>query len=450
MTSTELPEQKTARSPLLVRRSPVFYGWMILCLTFTSSMITTGISGYGISFFVVPMSEALGVSRAEFSSVSLFRLAVIPIVPFVGMMLDKREGPRLVLTVGGLLAGLALIATSQAQAMWQFYLSFGAVFSVVSIIIGWQLLGPSVLSKWFVRLRGRAMGISAIGVSMGGFVIAPIAGLLVAEVDWRTAWIVLGVGMIVVLVPAGALLMRRQPSDVGLRPDGVAPANGNAGADAADVGGSSPPPAVVAEEYPWTVREASRTWAFWALVMAQVLGQASLGATLFHQVAFMQDKGFGLGEVTLAATTVAGFAIPSKLVYGFLAERFHVRWVLAAAMIPAGLCLLILIVSGSREMLLTYAVLYGLTMGGYIPMVNVALAHYFGRENIGSIRGAMTPATSAAAAVSPFAVGAMWQWFNNYDVAFVLLGAGWFIGGLFVLVASRPRAPVAVRQGAGL
>ena len=450
MTSTELPEQKTARSPLLVRRSPFFYGWMILCLTFTSSMITTGISGYGISFFVVPMSEALGVSRAEFSSVSLFRLAVIPIVPFVGMMLDKWEGPRLVLTVGGLLAGLALIATSQVQAMWQFYLSFGAVFSVVSIIIGWQLLGPSVLSKWFVRLRGRAMGISAIGVSMGGFVIAPIAGLLVAEVDWRTAWIVLGVGMIVVLVPAGALLMRRQPSDVGLRPDGVAPANGNAGADAADVGGSSPPPAVVAEEYPWTVREASRTWAFWALVMAQVLGQASLGATLFHQVAFMQDKGFGLGEVTLAATTVAGFAIPSKLVYGFLAERFHVRWVLAAAMIPAGLCLLILIVSGSREMLLTYAVLYGLTMGGYIPMVNVALAHYFGRENIGSIRGSMTPATSAAAAVSPFAVGAMWQWFNNYDVAFVLLGAGWFIGGLFVLAASRPRAPVGVRQDAGL
>ena len=127
---------------------------MILCLTFTSSMITTGISGYGISFFVVPMSEALGVSRAEFSSVSLLRLAVIPIVPFVGMMLDRREGPRLVLTVGSLLAGLALIATSQVQAMWQFYLSFGAVFSVVSIIIGWQLLGPAVLSKMVCQAPG--------------------------------------------------------------------------------------------------------------------------------------------------------------------------------------------------------------------------------------------------------------------------------------------------------
>ena len=68
---------------------------MILCLTFTSSMITTGISGYGISFFVVPMSEALGVSRAEFSSVSLFRLAVIPVVPLLGMLLDRREGHAL-------------------------------------------------------------------------------------------------------------------------------------------------------------------------------------------------------------------------------------------------------------------------------------------------------------------------------------------------------------------
>ena len=95
MTTTPQPLPRKTGSPLLVRRSPFFYGWMILCLTFTSSMITTGISGYGISFFVVPMSEALGVSRAEFSSVSLLRLAVIPIVPFVGMMLDRREGPVL-------------------------------------------------------------------------------------------------------------------------------------------------------------------------------------------------------------------------------------------------------------------------------------------------------------------------------------------------------------------
>ena len=67
------------------------------------------------------------------------------------------------------------------------------------------------------------MGISAIGVSVGGIIVAPIAGLLVANMGWRAAWLVLGVGMIVILTPAAALLMRRQPSDVGLVPDGSAP-----------------------------------------------------------------------------------------------------------------------------------------------------------------------------------------------------------------------------------
>ena len=371
MTSAELPEQKTARSPLLVRRSPFFYGWMILCLTFTSSMITTGISGYGISFFVVPMSEALGVSRAEFSSVSLLRLAVIPVVPLVGMLLDRREGPRLVLTIGSLIAGLALIATSQVQAMWQFYLTFGIVFSTISVTIGWQLLGPAVLSKWFVRLRGRAMGISAIGVSVGGIIVAPIAGLLVANMGWRAAWLVLGVGMIVILTPAAALLMRRQPSDVGLVPDGSAPTVDKAAVNSVQ---ATAAPISEPDEYPWTVREATRTWAFWALLAAQLLAQASLGSTLFHQVAYVQDKGFDIREAALVATMVAGFAIPSKLVYGFLTERFAARWVLAAAMIPAGLSVLLLVMGGSREVLLAYGVCYGFTMGGYIPMINVALA----------------------------------------------------------------------------
>ena len=441
MTASQPLAPKQGRAPLMVRRSPFFYGWLILCLTFASSMITTGISGYGISFFVVPMGEALGVSRAEFSSISLLRLIAIPLVPIAGMLLDKREGPRLILTGGSLLAGLALIATSQVQAMWQFYLTFGIVFSAISVVIGWQLLGPAVLSKWFVRLRGRAMGISAIGVSFGGFFVAPLAGLLVANMGWRAAWIVLGVGMIVVLTPAAALLMRRQPSDVGLVPDGNPPADARPAPNTDQENEATATPLSEPAEYPWTVREAWRTWAFWALLAAQVLAQSSLGSTLFHQVAYVQDKGFDVREAALVATMVAGFAIPSKLIYGFLAERFAARWVLAAAMIPAGLSVLLLVVGGSREMLLAYGVCYGLTMGGYIPMINVALAQYFGRQNMGAIRGVATPVATVAGAVTPFAVGSMWQLLGNYDTAFMLLGAGWFLGGIFVLLARKPQQP---------
>ncbi len=420
-----------------MRNIPFFYGWVILGITFSSNMITAGIAGYAISFFVVPMSEALEVSRAEFSSISLFRLAAIPIVPLVGILLDRREGPRLVVIVGSTCAGLSLIGASFVQAMWQFYLTFGIVFGIVAVTMTWQLLGAAIIPKWFVRMRGRALAISTIGVSTGGFVVAPIAGLLVAEIGWRGAWFILGIGMIAILTPAAILFMRRQPSDVGLLPDGGSTTDSSA-SDGADAGSAAEP-----YEHPWTVREASRTFAFWALVVAQALGQAALFGVLFHQVAYMQDKGLSIAEATFAATVLAGSALVSKLLYGFLAERFGARLGLAAAMIPAGATLLILVAGSSPEALIVYAVLYGFTMGGFIPMVNLGLAQYFGREHSGAIRGVVTPIATVAGAIGPFAVGVIWQWLGNYDVSFMMLGAFWAIGGLFVVMAAQPRAPAA-------
>ncbi len=430
---------RTRGTPFPVRNIPFFYGWVILGITFSSNMITSGINGYGISFFVVPMSDALDVSRAEFSAISLFRLAAIPIIPFIGMMLDRREGPRLVVTIASILAGLALIATSFVDAMWQFYIVFGVIFGVVATTMNWQLLGATVLSKWFIRMRGRAFAISTIGISVGGFVIAPIVGLLIDTIGWREAWVVLGIGMLITLAPAAFIFMRRQPSDVGVLPDGRkadAATNGSTDNDAPQQTLSEEP-----YEYPWTVREATRTAGFWAVLVAQALGQAGLFGVLFHQVAYMQDKGLSVAEATLAATTLAGAALVSKLFYGFLAERFGARLALSAAMIPTGLCLLILVVGSGLEMVIVYAVLYGFTMGGFIPMINVAFAQYFGRQNMGAIRGAAAPLSNVVGAASPFAVGVMWQWLGNYDVSFMMLGAIWAIGGLIVVMAAQPRAP---------
>lgn len=422
--------------PLLVRRMPFFYGWTIVGLTFATSMITAGISGYGLSFFVVPMSEALGVTRAEFSSITLFRLAAIPIVPVLGLLVDKKEGPRLVIVIASIAAGLSLIASSFVQNMLQFYLTFGIFFGIAMMAMGGQLVGPAVLAKWFVKRRARVMAISAIGISGGGFVIAPIAGQLVEQFGWRDAWFILGIGMILVIAPAALIFMRRQPSDVGLVPDGVSQAN-PARAGMTDEEAAEP------YEYPWTVREAARTKAFWALLAAQVLSLASLMPILFHQVAYMRDKDFDGGEATLAATTLAGFAILGKIVYGAIVERVHVRWVLALSMLPAGASVLLLVTASSFEMLMAYAVVHGLTMGGFMPLMNVALAQYFGRQHMGAIRGAFTPLANVVGAFTPFGAGLMFAWLGNYDIAFVLAGAGWFLGGIFVLLAAQPREPVA-------
>ncbi len=165
----------------------IFWGRFIVGIVFASSMVTAGISGYGLPFFLKPMSAELGISRTEFAAATLFRLAALPLIPFLGLLVDRKHGPRLRLTIGSITAGAVLVATSYVNSLWQFYLVYGVLFSVALFSIGGNLVGPAVLSKWFIRKRGRVMGISAIGISGGGFLVAPLAGWLVVEWvgDWR-------------------------------------------------------------------------------------------------------------------------------------------------------------------------------------------------------------------------------------------------------------------------
>ncbi len=420
----------------------VFYGWSIVGIAFSASMITAGISGYGLSFFLIPMSDELNVSRAEFSTITLFRLASLPVIPLLGLLVDKKHGPRLLLTFGSVLAGLTLIATSRVETLWQFFIVFGVIFSIAVFTMGGQLVGPAVLAKWFVKRRGRVMAISAIGISGGGLVVAPIAGWLVSELGWRTAWAVLGLVMIVTIAPISALFMRRQPEDIGLRPDGLkvesAGNNGTGSPDQTDR---------VDDEYPWTVRQAIRTRALWILLGVQSLAMVALMPVLFHQVAYVQDKGFTLATATGVATTLAGFAIVGKLVYGYLVERIAVRWVLAMSLIPAGMSLFLLVGAGGTTMLYTYAVAHGLTMGGFPPLMNVAFAEHFGRKHLGAIRGVVTPVGNVLAAVSPVIAGWMWVRTGSYDTPFTILGFAWLAAGVLALSAAAPKLPVETSDG---
>ena len=390
-----------------------FYGWVIVAIIFATSMVTAGISGYGLPFFLKPMSEEFGVSRAEFSAVTLFRLGALRLIPFLGVLADKKHGPRMLLTFGSIVAGLVLIATSFVQNIWQFFLVYGLVFSVAVFSMGGQLVGPAVLAKWFIKKRGRVMAISAIGISGGGLIIAPMAGWLVSQFGWRVAWAVLGIFMMVTISPISAFFMRRQPEDVGLLPDGVAPEG------TTTVQGGTPQ-APADTEYPWTRREAVRTRALWALLGVQTMGGIALMPILLHQVAYIQDKDFSAATAAVIATTLAGFAIVGKLLYGFLAERYHIRWVLAACLIPAGLSLFLLVGAHSLRMLYAYVVLHGLSMGGWAPLMNVAWAAYFGRQNMGAIRGLVTPIGNIVGAISPIFAGLMWDLRGSYDLPFIV------------------------------
>lgn len=422
---------------LVTRR--FFYGWTIVAVNFLTSMVTGGIGTYGLSFFVIPMAETLGVSRGAFSSVSLFRLLPLFIVPYLGGLADRKHGARWMLAVGGVVAGLALIGTSRVNSLWQFYAAYGVVYGLANIVMGGQLVGPTVLSKWFVRMRGRAMAIGTMGISAGGLLIAPLAGWLIVTYDWRAAWVVLGLVIILSVSPLGAIIMRRQPEDIGLLPDGLKASGPTSGGAARSSPFQDP-------EYPWTVREAVKTPALWLLVGVNVLTSLSLSSVLIHQVAYIRDKGFEPGAAAAVATTLAFAAVIAKLPWGFLAEHVHVRWLTPCSYIPAGLSLLLLVWAADLPVLYVYAVLHGLTFGGYAALSNVAWATYFGRRHMGAIRGFVTPISTVMGAFSPVLAGLMWDRLGSYTWPFTMYSAAWVVAGALMLLARPPRPPAPVTR----
>lgn len=412
----------------------LFYGWVIVGITFVTSMLTAGITGYGLALFIVPMSAALGVSRGAFSSITLFRLIVFPVVPFIGRLVDRRQGPRLLIALGGALGAVTLMATAGVQSLWQFLVLFGVVFGLANTVMGGMVVEPALITKWFVRKRGRAMAIGTMGISTGGFVIAPLAGWLIGAFGWQTAWLVLGAGLGIIVVPLAALFVVRSPEDLGLLPDGAAPL-------ARQGEGSRPLPPL---ERSWTLGEAMATRAFWLLLGVQALGFGGLMPVIIHQVAYLQDKGLDAVMATWIATLVAFFAMAGKLPWGYLAERVHVRWVSAVCAVAAGMSVFLLVAGHDLPTFYAYAVLLGLTMGGFPTLMNVAMAVYFGREHMGAIRGLVTPATQVVGAASPVFAGWMWDRVGSYDLPFTVFAISWIAAGLLMLLARAPRLPASV------
>ena len=392
-------------------------------------MINAGTGSYALGFFIVPMGEELGISRLQFSVIPLFKLITIPILPFLGILVDRKNGARVLVAVGSLLGGIALAATSLVENIWQFYITYGVLYGLGTAAMGSQLVGPSLISKWFVQKRGRAMAIGTMGISAGGVIIAPIAGLTISGMGWRAGWLALSIVTILAIVPAAILFIRRSPEDVDLLPDGEK---------------STRPMSPITYEREitsWTLSQSLKSRAFWVFALVQALGICGLVPVLFHEIAYIQDKGFQTEYATMVAWTLALSALASKLPFGFLSEKMDVRKVLALCLIPAGLSTFLIIPAESLLALILWGAVHGFFMGGFPTIMGVALPTYFGRQHMGSIRGVISPIIIIVSSFSPLLGGILWNEESSYKSAFVVFGAAWIIGGLLPFTLGKPKPP---------
>jgi MFS family permease len=412
----------------------IFWGWWIVLVTFLGSLAASGIGNFGLGVFVVPMTADLGWSRTALGGVFAVRAVVHGVVgPLIGWVADRPNGARVVMTVAGVVAGLSLVLMAFVTELWQFYIVFGILWSVGQMAMGGNIIGSTLISKWFIRKRGRAMGFFTMGSPTGGLIFVPLNALLLAWFGWQGAWIALAFLSWALMVPLAATFVRREPEDVGLLPDGLTSRPISLVNNDANRFNALP-----AEEMSWTPRMAMRTRAFWLLLPAFTLMSLPMGAMTIHQVPALTDKGMGLAEASLLTSLLYGTSMIVKPLAGLLVERYSVRYLLAGCYALAGSSFLLLIAGSSTASLVPYALLYGVGAGSNRVLVNVAWADYYGRRFHGSLRGIIEPISALALGFSPLFAGWVYDTTGSYDSAFRYMAYGVFAAGCLVLLAKPP------------
>jgi sugar phosphate permease len=263
---------------------------------------------------------------------------------------------------------------------------------------------------------------------------------LIASMGWRDAWFVLGVFVVLIMLPPAALLLKRSPEDMGLRPDGDPPDE-----PAVDHSQASAPRR---EEPRFTVREALRTRTTWLIVLSTSMVGLALGTLNHHQVAYFIDNGLSLERASFFFAMGHLFTLPGKIMWGFLSEKVPVRYCMAGNDIARAISIVLLLVVAGDPGLWGYAVFTGLGQG--VAFLNAKIwADYYGRAFVGSIRGVLTPIQVVSGLGGPLLAAIIFDHTQSYNISFSICVVALVIATASIWLARPPQLkaplqPVAV------
>lgn len=451
----------------------IFYGWRIVAAGVTVNIVASSVFIYGFGAFFVPWREAFGWSRAQIAGVqSLARLEGGVVGPVSGWLVD-RYGPRRMMLVGLSLMGLGFLVMSRVNSLLMLYLVFLGMLSLGSGLGGFRPVQVAV-ANWFMRRRGRVMGMLAAGYAGGGSLVFLFA-MLIDRYGWRTGAVVAGLLIWIICLPL-ALVVRHKPEDMGLHPDGensprtppVAGVPGiQGGADGLARGTSRQDaprrpsgfwglPAFMQRDprpeldlTPW---QALRTPAFWLLaVTTTVWGMTPVVHTI-HFVPFVVEE-IGLKYVA-AAGALSFFAFVSmfgRLGFGFVADYVNIRLLAALLIAFEGVGIFLVSQAHGLNQLLVSTVVFAIAHGGALVMWPTLQGYLFGRRAFGTIGGLSAPLHIPVTVAAPMVAGYMADTIpHGYRLAFGIIAVTLVVTSVCVLMMRRPREPLPVDRAPAL
>lgn len=391
--------------------------------------VTVGVGYYGLQVFMKPLRDEHGWSASVVSSASGMFFAVAGVSSFVvGRHLD-RVGPTRFLGLGITLISLGTIGLGFVEEIWQLF----ACYAVMAVAFGGGggVAVSSLLTKWFIGSRARAMSISSTGVSAGGAVLVPVGSALIDHGGLREGAPILGVLVALVALPVLWAVIAPTPESMGLHPDGVS----------AESAAARQASSASAQYRVWTRAEAARTIQFWAVLIGFALALAAQTGVLIHQLAFLQGSG-QLGSRSAAAfavtTTTIGSIVARLIVGGFADRADKVRLAVFFVALQAGMACCYTL-TGTRLGLYATALVFGFTVGNVYMLQALVTGEVFGLVSYGTIYGVVSLAGSLGSACGLFFTGWALDASGGYDVPFRVLAG---INAVAAVVISFARAPL--------
>ncbi|TAJ55357.1 MAG: MFS transporter [Nevskiaceae bacterium] len=407
----------------------LYYGWWLVLAVFVGEMFAIGSTTYAFGLFVKPLEQEFGISRGDANKgLALFIVGMGLSAPLIGRLLDRRSA-RAVMLFGAAWMATGLVAIALAPSLGWMALATLLVLGSGAAMIG-PLTANTLASRWFERRRGRALGVVAVGTSVGGTLLVPLIAYNIEAYGWRQA-LMLQAGLVLLIVGALALwVVRDRPQDLGLLPDGAA---------------QSPDQAVVPKASPvgpeWTVGRLLRQRDFWCIGLSVGLTFAVTQSVLASLVPYAADAGIDAKKAALLVSSLSVCSILGKLLFGALAERVDKRWLLLAVVAFTLLQLVTLIVQPDFGWLLMVCGLAGFALGGELPVWAAIIAERFGPRSFGTVMGLMNPINMVCSLAAISYVGLAYDRSGGYAQPFtVFLGVA-LAAGVMTLLIRAPRAP---------
>jgi len=382
-----------------------FHGWRMVGFCGLSQLVSMGFSIYIFGVFIQPMAKTFGVSPGLFGwGMGMFYLVNSLIGPLVGSWIDHGHARKVVMA-GATLLALNCLALSQAETV--FHAAMACMLLMApGVCMAGVLPCSAMLVNWFHRRQAFALGIAAIGISLGGFVMPPFASWLIREYGWQHTMLVFAAIIATVMIPASWALAVGRPADLRQQADGDSPS-------LADV--------KAAPLTDLSMTGLFRQRVFWWLTLSVGLLTVCSIVLLTFVVPFAQEKGVSVQASALLVSSYAGAALVGKFLLGWLGDHFSKRKVFILIQILATVGWLQMVWLDSVAGLVVGAILVGLSIGGLTPLWAALIAHYFGPHAFGRVKGVMTLAMLVCTVAPGPLGGILYDSYGSHATSFALI-----------------------------